>query len=36
MDFKETGQRGVKWIHLAQNRDKWQVTLNTRMNLRVP
>jgi hypothetical protein len=36
MDFKETGCRRVKWIHLEQDRDMWQATVNTRMSLKVP
>jgi hypothetical protein len=27
---------GVEWIHLAQDRDQWQVIVNTVINLRVP
>jgi hypothetical protein len=27
---------GVNWIHLAQDRDKWQAVVNTVMNLRFP
>lgn len=27
-NLKETGCKGVGWIHLAQERDQWQVTLN--------
>jgi hypothetical protein len=26
----------VDWIHLAQNKDKWQALVNTVMNLQVP
>jgi len=26
----------MDWIHLAQDRDQWQVLVNTVMNLRVP
>jgi hypothetical protein len=26
---------GVEWIRLAQDRDRWQVLVNTVMNLRV-
>jgi hypothetical protein len=36
MYLKETGQEGVKWIHLAQNRNQWWVLANMVMNLRVP
>jgi len=24
------------WVHLAQDRDKWQALVNTAMNLRLP
>jgi hypothetical protein len=34
-DRKERGWKGVKWIHLAQDRDQLQ-DVNTVMNLRVP
>jgi hypothetical protein len=33
---REIGWEGVDWIHLAQDRDQWQVTVNTVMKLRVP
>jgi hypothetical protein len=36
MDFRETGWKGVHWIHLAYDRDKWWALLNTVMNLRLP
>jgi hypothetical protein len=26
----------VKWIHLAQDRKKWRVVLNTEMNFWIP
>jgi hypothetical protein len=26
---------GVKWIHLAQDRDRWQAVVDAVMNLRV-
>jgi hypothetical protein len=29
MDHKEIGYEDVSWIHLAQDRDQWQVILNT-------
>jgi hypothetical protein len=32
----EIGLGGMGWIHLAQDRDKWQALVNTAMNLRVP
>jgi hypothetical protein len=34
MDLREIG-RGVVWIHLAQDRDRWQDLVNAVMNLRV-
>jgi hypothetical protein len=36
MDLQEVGCWGVKWIELAQNRDKWRSLLNAVMDLRVP
>jgi hypothetical protein len=36
IDLRETGLEGVDWIHLAQDRDKWQVLMNTVVNLRFP
>jgi len=33
--FKEIKWMGVDRIHLAQNRDKWRVFVNTVMNLRL-
>jgi hypothetical protein len=37
MDFREIswGGGGVEWIHLAQDRDRWQPVVNAVMNLRV-
>jgi hypothetical protein len=34
MDLREIGWGGG-WIHLAQDRDRWRVVVNTVMNLRV-
>jgi hypothetical protein len=36
VDLQEVGWRGMDWIHLAQNRDRWQDIVNTVMNLQVP
>jgi len=33
MDLTETGRKGMEWIHLALDRDKWQALVNTVMNL---
>jgi hypothetical protein len=35
MDLREIGWGGVEWIHLAQDRDRWQAVVNAVMNLRV-
>jgi hypothetical protein len=32
MDLREIGWGGVKWIHLAQDRDLWQAVVNAVMN----
>jgi hypothetical protein len=29
MDLMEVGLEGVDWLHLAQDRDQWQVIENT-------
>jgi hypothetical protein len=36
MNLQEVEYRGMDWIELAQNRDKWRKLLNAVMNLRVP
>jgi hypothetical protein len=36
MDLREIGSGNVDWIHLAQDRDRWLVFVNTVMNLQVP
>jgi hypothetical protein len=33
MDLREVEWEGVDWIHLAQDRNKWQALVNTVMNL---
>jgi hypothetical protein len=33
MNLRETGWESVEWIHLAQDRDRWQAVVNTVMNL---
>jgi hypothetical protein len=35
MDLREIGLRGVDWIRLVQDRDRWQVVVSAVMNLRV-
>jgi hypothetical protein len=35
MELREIGLGGVKWIHLAQDRDRWRAVVNAVMNLRV-
>jgi hypothetical protein len=36
MDLGEIGFGDLKWINLAQDRDRWRALVNTVMNLRVP
>jgi hypothetical protein len=36
MDLRETGLEGAKWIHLAEERDRWRAVVSMAMNLRVP
>jgi hypothetical protein len=35
MDLGEIGWGGVKWINLAQVRDRWRAVVNAVMNFRV-
>jgi hypothetical protein len=35
MNLKEIGWEGVDWIHLAYDREQWQVLVNVVMNLQV-
>ena len=36
IDLQAVGCRGMDWIDLAQNRDRWWAHVNVIMNLRVP
>jgi hypothetical protein len=36
MDIMEIGCEGVKWTHLARDRNQWKCLINTVMNLQVP
>jgi hypothetical protein len=36
MNHRDIRHEGVDWIHMAQDRDRWRVLVNTVMNLRVP
>jgi hypothetical protein len=36
MDLQEVGSRGMDWIDLAENRDRWRVLVNVVINFWVP
>jgi len=36
MDLQEVGCRGMDWIELAQDKDRWPALVSTVMNLRFP
>jgi len=36
MDLKKIGWRGVDWIYLTQDSDKWPALVNMALNLRIP
>jgi len=36
MDLTETEWEDTDWIHLAQDRKRWQALVNMVMNLQVP
>jgi hypothetical protein len=36
MDLREIGWGGMDWTDLIQNRDQWEVFVNTVMNVKAP
>jgi hypothetical protein len=36
MDLRDICLRGVEWVHLAQDRDRWRAVVNAVMNLWFP
>jgi hypothetical protein len=36
MDLQEIGCKGMDWIKLAQDRDRWRIIVNAEIIIRVP